>query len=79
MLRVDDRPYRPIFAGQFAWIERVPTGTRIEMEYALPEHRSKETGLGAEYEMLWRGDDVVGVQPNTSFYPFYPDMPSPRQ
>ena len=46
------------------------------MEYALPERRTKEKGLGAEYEIVWRGDDVVGVRPNTDFYPFYPNAPA---
>ena len=48
------------------------------MEYALPDRRTREKGLGAEYEIFWRGDDVIGIRPNTNFYPFYPDAP-PRK
>jgi hypothetical protein len=77
-VRADDKAYRPVFAGQFVWLGKVPAGTCIEMEHALPERRTKEKGLDAEYELFWRGDEVVGVRPNTSFYPFYPDGP-PRQ
>ena len=68
--------YQPVFMGQFAWTGRVPAGTQIVMEYALPERRTKEKGLGGEYEIVWRGDDVVGVRPNTDFYPFYPNAPA---
>jgi hypothetical protein len=77
-VRIDNKTYRPVFAGQFAWTGKVPAGTHVEMQYALPERRAKEKDLGAEYEIFWRGDDVVGVRPNTSFYPFYPDAP-PQQ
>ena len=44
-LRVGNEAHRPVFAGQFAWTGRVPAGTPIEMEYALPERRSSEKGL----------------------------------
>jgi hypothetical protein len=78
-VRVDNTAYQPVFAGQFAWTGKVPAGTYIEMEYALPERRTREMGLGAEYEIFWQGDDVVGVRPNTNFYPFYPDAPPRRK
>jgi hypothetical protein len=78
-VRIDGKAYRPIFAGQFAWTGRVPAGTNVEMEHALPERRTKEKGLGAEYELFWRGDEVVGVRPNTNFNPFYPDAPPQQQ
>jgi hypothetical protein len=75
-LRINDEAYQPVFLGQFAWTGKVPAGTRVTMEYALPVRCSKEKGLGAEFEVFWRGDDVVGVRPNTDFYPFYPDAPA---
>jgi hypothetical protein len=74
-VRVGNQAYQPVFMGQFAWTGKVPAGTPIVMKYALPDRRTKEKGLGAEYEIVWRGDDVVGVQPNTDFYPFYPNAP----
>ena len=74
---VGDEPYSCAFMGQFAWIGKVPAGTRITMEYALPERRTKEKGLGAEYEIFWRGDDVAAIRPNTDFYPFYPGVATP--
>jgi hypothetical protein len=72
-VHVGNAPYPCVFTGQFAMIGKVPAGTPITMEYALPERRTKEKGLGAEYEIFWRGDDVTGIRPNTDFYPLYPD------
>jgi hypothetical protein len=64
----------PVFAGPFACIGKVPAGSVVAMRYGLPERRTKETDLGTEYEIAWRGDDVAGVQPNTKDFPFYPDL-----
>jgi hypothetical protein len=75
-VRVGGDPVKPVFAGPFASMGKVPGGSRITMAYDLPEHSNKEKDLGVEYELFWRGDDVVGVRPNTSFYPFYPDVPA---
>ncbi|MFZ1934386.1 MAG: hypothetical protein WBL72_22155 [Thermoguttaceae bacterium] len=76
---VDNKAYRPVFAGQFAWMGKLPAGTHIEMEYALPDRHTREKGLGGEYEIFWRGDDVIGIRPNTNFYPFYSDAPPLQQ
>jgi hypothetical protein len=66
----------PVYAGQFAQLGRVPSGTRITVTYDLPQRQTNETDLGAPYEIFWRGDDVIGVKPNTKLYPFYPDAPA---
>jgi hypothetical protein len=75
-IHLGERSYRPVFAGQFAWTGKIPAGTSVTMEYALPERSTKEKGLGVEFEVFWRGDEVVGVRPNTDFYPFYPNAPA---
>jgi hypothetical protein len=75
VLKVGGERVMPVFAGAFARTGRVDAGDTVTLEYALPERRSRETGLGAEYDLLWRGDEVAGVRPNTNFYPFYPDIP----
>ena len=62
----------PVFAGPFAWIGKVSAGTVVAMRYGLPERRTKEMGLGAEFEITWRGDDVIRIRPNTDDFPFYP-------
>ena len=63
-IQVGGVAHEPTFAGAFAWIGKVPAGPKIAMGYDLPERSTKERGLGAEYEILWRGDDVIGVRPN---------------
>jgi hypothetical protein len=74
-LRTNEATMQPVFLGKFAWLGKVPGGTRISIEYALPERRTQEKGLGLDFELFWRGDDVVGIRPNTNFYPFYPNAP----
>jgi hypothetical protein len=66
-----DQPLQPVYAGHFARTGRLPAGTQITMRYDLPRRQTKETGLGGEYEIFWKGDDVVTVSPNSDFYPFY--------
>ena len=29
---------------------------------------------GTAYRFRWRGDDVVGIYPNTDYLPFYPTL-----
>jgi hypothetical protein len=29
---------------------------------------------GTEFEYGWRGDEIVGVAPNTDHFPFYPTL-----
>jgi hypothetical protein len=74
-VRSGEQIVQPVFLGNFAWLGKVPANTQITMEYPLPKRRTKEKGLGIDTEILWRGDDVVGIRPNTPFYPFYPTAP----
>ena len=60
----------------FARLKSQPAGTVIELRYALPEYETKETDQGVEYTVYWKGDDVVGISPNTSFFPLFPDAPA---
>ena len=30
---------------------------------------------GFDHRVTWRGDDVIGLSPNTDFLPFCPDAP----
>jgi hypothetical protein len=72
-VRLGGEAYPPVFAGQFLWTGRLPAGSCVTVEYALPEKQTKEKGLRTEFEVFWRGDEVTGVRPNMDFYPFYPD------
>ena len=53
----------------------VGPGDKVVLEYALPVRESSETIQGVTYTFLWRGDDILGVKPNTLMYPFYRDYP----
>ncbi len=74
-VQANGKTLAPVLAGHFARLGRIQAGTTISMEYDLPARRTRETDLGTKYEIAWRGDDVVGISPNTEFLPFYPDTP----
>ena len=44
----------------------------IQLEYDLPTRRTMERVGDVELEYSWRSDDLVGVHPNTTFFPKYP-------
>lgn len=46
----------------------------IIMEYDLPIKMTEETLEGKLFQFKWRGDEIVGVSPNTDYLPFYPDL-----
>ena len=45
----------------------------MELHYALPRRTSRERVGEVEVEYHWRGDEIVGVTPQSDFYPMYPD------
>ena len=71
---VNDKAVAPVYAGNFLHLGRRPAGARIVMKYDLPERTTKETDLGTEYTINWKGDDIVGVAPNTDRFPMYPSI-----
>ena len=46
-------------------------GDLVEVRYDLPVTTSTEQTDGQTYRLTWRGDEVVGISPNTDFLPFY--------
>jgi hypothetical protein len=74
-IRLGSEAHQPVFAGPFVWTGKMPAGSCVTVQYALPDKQTTEKGLGKDFEIFWRGDDVAGVRPNTSFYPFYADAP----
>jgi hypothetical protein len=74
LLQIENQPIAPVFAGHFVHTAQVAAGTTIIMEYNLPVRRVTEVALGITSEILWNGDEVIGIAPNTSFYPFYADI-----
>jgi hypothetical protein len=60
--------------GRFAQVRResLSPSSKILLRYALPLRTTTETINDAKCEYTWRGDDIVGVSPNTDNRPFYP-------
>ncbi len=61
--------------GGFLFVEQPPPDAQIVIEYDLPEKIMSETTDGVEYQLHWRGDDIVGISPNTDYLPFYATTP----
>jgi hypothetical protein len=72
---VNNQEQKPFFTGNFLQLGNVAAGTKVAVKYDLPERTTKESGLGKDYELAWRGDEVIGITPNDDFYPFYPSTP----
>ncbi|MEP7364816.1 MAG: hypothetical protein ABI972_16295, partial [Acidobacteriota bacterium] len=60
--------------GDFAYISREVLPGKIVLQYALPLHTEVEETAGVKYTFGWKGDEIVGVTPNSDFFPFYPTL-----
>ena len=69
------------FAGPWLLLSReaVSPGCLVTLRHALPERTSTERfSSGATYRLLWRGDDVVGLDPHDGPMTMHPLMPAGR-
>ena len=71
---MNGRPIEPSWVGRFLMVSAQRPPARIEVEYGLPVRSIDEHTDGVDYRITWRGDDVIGISPNTDFLPFYPTM-----
>jgi hypothetical protein len=71
---VDGTAIDLVSAGRYSVIGIVPAGSVAHVQYDLPDTTEHETVGGIEYEIRWRGDDVVGIRPNAPGRPFYPSL-----
>ena len=69
---VAGRPVPLATIGDYAHVSRDTFPGEIELRYALPERVTRETTQGIDFEFAWRGDEIMGVCPNSDFFPFYP-------
>ncbi len=74
-LKVGGAPLDPNIYGDFVLVAGNLMPAEITLEYGLPVTREVERTTGVDYHLLWRGDEVIGITPNSRFYPFYPDYP----
>ena len=47
------------------------TGEKITITFPLTERSTVETASGLVYNVKWRGDDVVHIDPPGTYYPLY--------
>lgn len=59
-------------ADRFLRVPRGPLG--VTLEYPLPRETVTERIDGVDYRVGWRGDEIVGISPNTDWLPFYPTL-----
>jgi hypothetical protein len=71
-LTVNGQANRPIWLAGFLFVPKHQVGDRIEVKYELPVSTTDESADGTMYRLTWRGDEVIGIAPNTDFLPFYP-------
>ena len=71
-LALNGRPAERSWADGLLLVPAQPDGTQVEVEYDLPAATSTEQTDGETYRLTWRGDEVVGIRPNTDFLPFFP-------
>jgi len=69
---VNDQPTRLSWIGNRLFVPRHEQPVRIQVEYGLPVQTIDESTDGVNYRITWRGDDVIGLTPQTDFLPFYP-------
>lgn len=75
-LTVNGQPQDLSWIGRFLIVSAGhppgPTEVAIEVRYDLPLRTVEEPTDGVDYRFTWRGDDVIGLAPNTDYLPFYP-------
>ncbi|MAE64005.1 MAG: hypothetical protein CMJ18_06995 [Phycisphaeraceae bacterium] len=63
------------WVGPFLHVPVRKPGVSIQVRHALPTMTTVEPTDGVDYHLVWRGDEVVGIRPNTDRRPFYPSAP----
>ena len=72
---IDDAPVEPKLIGSYLFVPaaQVEAGRCIVVQHSLPRRETSETtSHGQSFGFDWRGDEIVGIQPNAEKLPFYP-------
>lgn len=69
------KPYQPMVLGDYIFVPKELTSGEIEVSYDLPMSTEIEPTKGITYLIAWRGDEIMGISPNSSHLPFYPNIP----
>ena len=70
-IAVNGKEIPQLMIGGFACVPERHLPSAIELRYPLPIRTTTENIDGVEYEYTWKGDEIIGVYPNTDFFPFY--------
>lgn len=71
-LSLNGKPAKLIMVGVFAVVSGELRDGSIVVKYELPVSTETERTNDVDYKIVWRGDEVIGIRPNSEFYPFYP-------
>ena len=63
----------PTISDSFITISagQLQINSEIILTYDLPISVEIETTDGVDYEITWRGDEIIAICPNVDIYPFY--------
>ena len=71
-LTVNGKSISPAVKDHFLTVSKSLLPGHIVLTYDLPVNTEIETAHGVDYTLTWRGDEIIGICPNSDFYPFYP-------
>jgi DUF1680 family protein len=74
-VKIGGKSYQPMVLGDYIFVPKELLSGEIEVSYALPMSTGIEPTKGITYTIAWRGDEIMGISPNSSHLPFYPDIP----
>jgi len=72
VLTVDKTPIEALMLGDYAFVSRKTLPGVIKLRYALPVSTERERTNTIDYAITWRGDEIIGISPNSDLFPFYP-------
>ncbi|KKL48048.1 hypothetical protein LCGC14_2329440, partial [marine sediment metagenome] len=72
ILKVAGEPIDLLMLGDYALVPKDRLPGTIELTYALPVSTESERTHNVDYAITWRGDEIMGISPNSDFFPFYP-------
>ncbi|HET6453615.1 MAG TPA: hypothetical protein VFI02_04370, partial [Armatimonadota bacterium] len=56
--------------GSFLKVEGIP-GSRIGLEFPIPERQTEEEIRGHTYQLSWRGITLMKIEPPGEIYPIF--------
>ena len=73
-VRVGGGEVAAVRSGAYLYLGNFDSPVDVEISHALPVRTTSETTNEQEFTFKWRGDEIVGISPNSSFLPFHPDL-----